>query len=210
MLRPLTHLSLAVMLAFAGFSCLPAVAAAPIRIVTAENFYGDLARQIGGASVEVTSILANPNDDPHLFESSSSTARNLADADIVVYNGAGYDPWMDSLLAATDKPSRVVLSVAKLTTHANGDNPHLWYDPATFPAVAKALDDELAKRDPGTPRPSPPTATLSTSVLPRLSPTSRLSVGCTAACRSLPPNQCSAIWRGRWASRCSTRASSCR
>lgn len=148
MLRLFTPLSLAALLVFAGFPGLPAVAAAPIRIVAAENFYGDLARQIGGASAQVTSILASPNDDPHLFESSPSTARSLADADIVVYNGAGYDPWMDSLLSATAKPSRAVLNVATLTGHASGDNPHLWYDPATFSAVAKALADELAKRDP--------------------------------------------------------------
>lgn len=148
MLRPLSRLSLLALLALAGFQGGPAVAAPPIRIVAAEGFYGDLARQIAGTAAEVTSVLINPDDDPHLFESSPSTARNLADADIVLYNGAGYDPWMDSLLSGTDKPSRAVISVALLTGHANGDNPHLWYDPATFPAVAKVLADELAKRDP--------------------------------------------------------------
>jgi len=127
---------------------IPAVAADPIRIVAAENFYGDLARQIGGTHVEVTSILANPNDDPHLFESSPSTARSLAEADIVLYNGADYDPWMESLLSAATQRQRAVLVAADLTGHKAGDNPHLWYDPATFPAVAKALADELAKRDP--------------------------------------------------------------
>jgi zinc/manganese transport system substrate-binding protein len=122
--------------------------AGPVRVVAAENFYGDLARQIGGDHVEVTSILANPDEDPHLFESSPSTARTIADADIVVYNGADYDPWMDRLLSTARLPSRTALVAAELTGHRSGDNPHLWYDPATFPKVADALAAELARRDP--------------------------------------------------------------
>jgi zinc/manganese transport system substrate-binding protein len=122
--------------------------AGPVRVVAAENFYGDLARQIGGDHVEVTSILANPDEDPHLFESSPSTARTIADADIVVYNGADYDPWMDRLLSTARLPSRTALVAAELTGHKSGDNPHLWYDPATFPALAKALAAELTRRDP--------------------------------------------------------------
>ena len=137
-----------VTVAILALGALPALGAEPIRIVTAENFYGDLVRQIGGTHVEVTSILANPDEDPHLFESSPSTARMLADAQIVIYNGAGYDPWMDRLLGASTSQSRTALIAADLTGHKDGDNPHIWYDPATFPTVAKSLAAELARRDP--------------------------------------------------------------
>ena len=99
-----------VTVAILALGALPALGAEPIRIVTAENFYGDLVRQIGGTHVEVTSILANPDEDPHLFESSPSTALMLADAQIVIYNGAGYDPWMDRLLGASASQSRTALS----------------------------------------------------------------------------------------------------
>lgn len=135
-------------LAFAALAALPAAAAGPIQIVAAENFYGDLATQIGGTHVAVTSIIANPNDDPHLFESSPSTARLLATTDIVLYNGADYDPWMDKLLSADSAAGRTALVAADLTGHKAGDNPHLWYDPATLPTVAAALAAELEKRDP--------------------------------------------------------------
>src|SRR3569832_1949088 len=104
----------------------PAAAGDVIKIVAAENFYGDLARQIGGPRVQVTSILANPDDDPHLFEASPSTARTVADADIVIYNGADYDPWMDRLLTSASVPSRTVIVAAQLTGHQSGANPHLW------------------------------------------------------------------------------------
>lgn len=123
-------------------------AADPIRIVAAENFYGDLATEIGGAHVAVTSILSNPDEDPHLFESSPSTARDIAGAAIVVYNGADYDPWMDKLLSASPSNDRTVFVAADLTGHKSGDNPHLWYAPQTLPTVAKALEAQLEKRDP--------------------------------------------------------------
>ena len=122
--------------------------AAPLGVVAAENFYGDIAAQIGGGEVAVTSILANPDQDPHLFELSASTARAVAGAEIVIFNGAGYDPWMAKLLAASPAPGRTVLEAAALTHRAAGDNPHLWYDPVTMPAVAKALAAALAARDP--------------------------------------------------------------
>lgn len=119
-----------------------------LTIVAAENFYGDLARQIGGSNVTVTSILANPDDDPHLFETSPSTARTIADAKIIIYNGADYDPWMDKLLSASTAKDRTTIIAADLIGKKSGDNPHLWYDPATLPAIAKALSADLAKRDP--------------------------------------------------------------
>ncbi len=127
---------------------LAAFAAGPTQIVAAENFYGDLAGQIGGSHVSVTSILSNPDDDPHLFESNASTAKAIADAQVIVYNGADYDPWMEKLLGASKKPDRVEIVAAAVTGHKSGDNPHLWYDPKTLPAVAKAIEAELEKRDP--------------------------------------------------------------
>jgi zinc/manganese transport system substrate-binding protein len=116
-----------------------------INVVAAENFYGDVVQQLGGAHVDVTSILSNPDQDPHLFEASPKTARALHRADLVVYNGADYDPWMNKLLAASKNAKRTTIVAADLIGKKSGDNPHLWYDPATMPAVAravaKALDD---------------------------------------------------------------------
>jgi zinc/manganese transport system substrate-binding protein len=122
--------------------------AGPLRVVAAENFYGDLVRQIGGPDVDVTSILTNPNQDPHAFEASPSTARAIADAELIVYNGADYDPWMEKLLSVSKSSTRRIVVVADLLHRKSGDNPHLWYDPAAMPAVAKALVSELEADDP--------------------------------------------------------------
>jgi zinc/manganese transport system substrate-binding protein len=118
-----------------------------IAVVAAENFYGDIARQIGGDRVNVVSIMSNPDQDPHLFETTPGIVRQLANAQIVVLNGANYDPWMDKLLAAAPRPERMVISAAQLIGRKAGDNPHLWYEPATMPAVATALADAFTKAD---------------------------------------------------------------
>jgi len=119
-----------------------------VRIVAAENVYGDVARQVAGGNADVASILTNPDQDPHLFEASPSVARLLSAATIVVCNGADYDPWMTKLLAASRVPNRTPIIVADLVHRKAGDNPHLWYDPPTMPAFAKALAAVLAERDP--------------------------------------------------------------
>ena len=123
-------------------------AAGPVRIVAAETVYGDVASQIGGAAVRVTSILGNPDQDPHMFEASPSVARALAGARIAVMNGIGYDPWMAKLLAATNAPGRAVLTVATIGGHRPGDNPHVWYDLPTMRAYAAALETALEQADP--------------------------------------------------------------
>ena len=119
-----------------------------IGVVAAENFYGDVARQIGGDDVAVVSIMSNPDQDPHLFETTPGVVKQIADAQIVILNGADYDPWMDKLLKASPKPGRTAIVVADLVGKKAGDNPHLWYDPGTMPATAKALAEAFAKADP--------------------------------------------------------------
>ncbi len=123
-------------------------APATTSIVAAENFYGDVAEQLAGTHASVTSILSNPDQDPHLFEVSPSVARLLSGAAIVIYNGADYDPWMTKLIAASPSPNREVIVVADLVHKKPGDNPHLWYDPPTMPAYAKSIAATLAEIDP--------------------------------------------------------------
>ncbi len=120
-----------------------------LRIVAAENFYADVARQIAGPDAVVSAILSNPDSDPHMFEASPSVARALAGASIVIANGADYDPWMAKLLAASPAAQRRSLVVAGLLHRAPGGNPHLWYDPAALPALAVALTGALSAMDPG-------------------------------------------------------------
>ncbi len=146
-MKTVTALAFAVLLTL---SAAPATRAAdaPLAVVAAENFYGDVAKQIGGDHVAVVSIMSNPDQDPHLFETTPSTVRQIADAQIVVLNGADYDPWMQKIVSAAPHAGRVVIDVAELTGKKAGDNPHLWYDPGTMPAAAKAMADAFSNADP--------------------------------------------------------------
>jgi zinc/manganese transport system substrate-binding protein len=125
-----------------------AQAANHVSIIAAENFYGDIAGQIAGADAVVTSILSNPDQDPHLFEASPSVARKLSDANVVIYNGMGYDPWISQMLSGAPRLGREAIAVGELINKRDGDNPHVWYSPETAAALAKALTGELTVQDP--------------------------------------------------------------
>lgn len=145
MKRPLLFL---LATALAALSAAPTRAADPIPIVAAENFYGNVAQQIGGRAVTVTSILSNPDEDPHLFEASPSAARAMSAARIVIYSGIDYDPWAAKLLDAVRGTGRRVIVVAELIGKKSGDNPHIWYDPRTMVALAGTLAGDLSAIDP--------------------------------------------------------------
>lgn len=123
-------------------------AAAAVNVVAAENFYGDVAKQLGGPAVSVTSIISDPNADPHEYESSSADAKAIAAAKLVVENGAGYDDFMDKLLSASPSQTRTVLNAADLLGKKAGDNPHIWYDVAGMQQLADRITQSLQQIDP--------------------------------------------------------------
>lgn len=110
-----------------------------LAVVAAENFWGSLAAQLGGTRVTVRSIIANPQTDPHSYEPTPTDAIALAEARVVIYNGAGYDPWVRKLLAADPVPGRIELDVGDLVRVRPGGNPHRWYSPADVGRVVDAL-----------------------------------------------------------------------
>ena len=121
-----------------------------IKVVAAENFYGEVAKAVGGDHVELTSILTNPAQDPHDYEPTADASKAVADAQVIVYTGIGYDDWMDKLFNADSsaKTKEVVVVGSDLLGKAAGDNPHVWYDPSTMPKLANKLADDLGKLDP--------------------------------------------------------------
>ncbi len=120
-----------------------------LDVVAAENVYGNIASEIGGHHVSVTSILTSPTADPHLFEPATSTGLAVADAKVVLQNGLGYDAFMTRLEDASPNKSRVVVTVADvLGIHGTDANPHLWYDVPRLDRVAGAIAAALTRADP--------------------------------------------------------------
>lgn len=120
-----------------------------IQAVAAENQYGNVVGQVGGQYVKVTSLLSDPNTDPHTFEASAQVAHAIAGARLIVQNGLGYDSFMNSIEAASPSHRRQVITVQQLLALPDSTaNPHLWYSPGTMPAVARAVAADLAEIDP--------------------------------------------------------------
>ena len=118
-----------------------------LNIVAAENFWGSIVTQLAGKAGKVTSIVTNPNADPHNYESSSDDARAMADADYVVLNGAGYDVWADKLISGNPNAKRKVFTIAPLLGKKDGDNPHFWYSPDYVTKVADQVTADLKDVD---------------------------------------------------------------
>jgi len=118
-----------------------------VRVVAAENFWGSIVSQLGGAHAHVTSIITNPNTDPHSYEPTAADARTLADAQLVIENGIGYDPWVPKLLSANGTQP-AVLNVGDQLGLADGDNPHRWYNPVDVHTVIGQMVTDLEHLDP--------------------------------------------------------------
>ena len=132
-----------------SLTALAPAAFASMQIVAAENFYGDVAKTIGGTNVTVYSIMNNPNQDPQMFSASPKVATLIDNANITIESGVDYDPWMENLYASSSKKA-FMINVGNLIGKASGANlnPHIWYDPKTMPVFAKALTQELCRLDP--------------------------------------------------------------
>ena len=119
-----------------------------INVVAAENFWGSLAEQLGGAHAKVVSIINSPDADPHEYESTAADGRAIAAAQLVIINGVGYDPWATKLADANPSPTRTVLTVGELVGVADGGNPHRWYNPDNVRAVIDQITATYKKLDP--------------------------------------------------------------
>jgi zinc/manganese transport system substrate-binding protein len=127
----------------------PTVSAQPIPAIAAENMWGSILAQLGGDRVTVTSIISDPNADPHEYESSVTTARAFADARYIVLNGAGYDAWAQKLVDGNPASRRLVLSVADELNMPPGANAHFWYNPTFVERIADRMTVDLSRIDPG-------------------------------------------------------------
>lgn len=147
-----------------------------LSVVASTNVWGDVAAQVGGNLVDVTSIVSAPAVDPHSYEASAREQLALSKADLVVVNGGGYDDFATTMLSGLDSPPPVVTAVSSVagtdhdeTTHDQGDesdhnhaddesdhaehdhgsfNEHVWYDLPTVAAVADQIAADLSRIDP--------------------------------------------------------------
>jgi zinc/manganese transport system substrate-binding protein len=125
----------------------PAVETGRLQVVAGQSFWGSIAAQLGGSKAGVQSVVTDPNADPHEYESNTNDARAVADADLVILNGAGYDEWANKLVAANPSSHRTVLVAADLLRKKAGDNPHFWYNPDYVTRMADQITADYRSID---------------------------------------------------------------
>jgi zinc/manganese transport system substrate-binding protein len=117
-------------------------------VAAAENFWGSIAAQLGGEKVAVSSIIVNPNTDPHSYEPTAADGVTIARSQMAIVNGIGYDTWASKLLEANSSSGRVVLDVGTLLGLKEGDNPHQWYSPPSAQRVIEQIIGDYQRLDP--------------------------------------------------------------
>ena len=125
-----------------------ASATGKLQVVAAENFWGSIASQLGGGKVAVSSIIVNPNTDPHSYEATASDGAAIARSQMAIVNGISYDGWASKLIAANPASGRVVLDAGKLLGLKEGDNPHQWYSPSSVQRVIAQIVLDYEQLDP--------------------------------------------------------------
>ena len=119
-----------------------------LSVVATVNMWGSIAKQLAGTRASVTSIITNPNTDPHSYEATPADGRAIASARFVIENGVGYDPWAQRLLDANPGGSRTVLNVGQFLGVPADGNPHQWYSPDSVRRFTDRVTTELSRLDP--------------------------------------------------------------
>ncbi|MCR2793242.1 zinc ABC transporter substrate-binding protein [Microbacterium sp. zg.Y625] len=143
-----------------------------LQVVASTSVYGQIAEQIGGDAVDVTSIVSSASQDPHAYEASARDQLTIQRADLIIENGGGYDPFVDALIDASGADAPVVTAVEHAHDwpenaghddsaddathehehgdhdHVEGFNEHVWYDPHTVEHVAEDIAAALSELRP--------------------------------------------------------------
>lgn len=108
-----------------------------LMVVASLNSYGDIAEAVLGDAGTVTSVISNPDVDPHDFEPTPNTAKQYDQADVIISNGGGLDAWSEKFAKAN--PKAKAISLSQLYDYKPGDNEHFWYEPDLVEKLTKEL-----------------------------------------------------------------------
>jgi zinc/manganese transport system substrate-binding protein len=148
-MRKIGVLALVLLLATACSSrSTTAATSTKIRVVASTSAWGSLAAELGGDLVNVTSIVANPDADPHDYEPTADDARTVSTAKYVIFNGVGYDEWARKVIDSNNDKSQLVLDIGALVGANAGDNPHRWYFPGDVRKVIDRIVEDYKRLDP--------------------------------------------------------------
>ncbi|MEU6269630.1 metal ABC transporter solute-binding protein, Zn/Mn family [Saccharopolyspora shandongensis] len=140
-----------------------------IKVVASTSAWASVVQAVGGDAVDVEAIISDPNADPHSYESTPQDAAKVTDADLVVFNGGGYDEFMEKILGSGGQGKPAIEAVKDEHEgepagepagehggheehghegHDHSANEHVWYDLHVVQEVAAQVNGELSKLQP--------------------------------------------------------------
>ncbi|MGH3902298.1 MAG: metal ABC transporter solute-binding protein, Zn/Mn family [Pseudonocardiaceae bacterium] len=122
-----------------------------LAVVTSTDVWGSVARAVAGDAADVKSIINDPSADPHAYESKPADAADITDADLVVFNGGGYDDFIPKILESVGNKPTVEAFALETQKPAEGapPNEHVWYDLTVVQSVAQQIAEKLGQQDRG-------------------------------------------------------------
>lgn len=148
-MRPSGLVPLAAVVALFAAGCASGTGAADdgrIAVVASTNVWGSVVEAVGGANVNVRSLINDPSADPHSYADKPEDATLLTEAKLVVYNGGGYDDFFSKLVDAAGADAKQIVAY-DVSGHPDGENEHVWYEFATVKKVADKVASELGALD---------------------------------------------------------------
>ncbi len=124
-----------------------------VSVVASTDVWGSVAKAVVGDKADVTSLYSSPDGDPHEFEASARDTATIADAGVVVLNGADYDHYMEE---AEKGPDAAVINADDVykglnpsaSTKAGAVNEHFFYNLTVVGGVANKIADAMSAKDP--------------------------------------------------------------
>jgi ABC-type Zn uptake system ZnuABC Zn-binding protein ZnuA len=121
-------------------------AAGVLKVLAAETFLADIAQNVAGDRLVIESLLP-PGVDPHAFQPTPQDAIKIAQAQVLIINGLGYEAWLEKSLEASGGEAVIVEASAGLETASEGD-PHLWMSPRNTMRYVENIREALVEADP--------------------------------------------------------------
>jgi zinc/manganese transport system substrate-binding protein len=143
----------ALLLLFAFCLPLSLSAAEKPRVVTSFSILADMTRAVGGEHIQLNNLVG-PDSDAHTYETTPDDARAVRQAQLVVENGLGFEPWLDRLVKSTETRAQVIQAshgVIPRSLEEDGQtipDPHAWNNLANADIYVDNIAKALEKLDP--------------------------------------------------------------
>lgn len=120
----------------------------PLKIVTSFYPLYEIAHRIGGDLVTLKNIVPGGTE-PHDYEPTARDIIDMREADLVLYNGMGLEPWKDKIIPDLQKNNTPTVQISDLLKNVIiANDPHFWLDPLNYKIETEEISKKIIELDP--------------------------------------------------------------